>query len=271
MVGTADIKKSLAIIVPSHMGHKFWLKGCLESCRKLGYPIYLVYDNPFWKTRDLWRAFPPNATMAMADVVLIRHRVFSTGVGVCHFWNMIYGLTVLKEAGFKYAFNINGDCVLEKPEGFEAIIEMLGDKDLFPCQWYEKSQRYCGTMGWLGKVDLMLDFFYTYCKEAHMYSRTTEGRLWHYINDNNVSVAAPVNCENNFKLPAPGTWFDLLGFRHIHAEHKVRRWKKMEPVEEKYYDFLPPNDIFKDKGEYRLLNKYWQSRSQEDLEAWWNA
>jgi len=262
------MKDNLAIIVPTHVGHRLWIRSCLESVKKLGYPIYIAYDNSFWKTKDIWRALPPNRVIALADVVVIRHMTHMRAVGICHFWNMIYGLTAIKEAGFKYVFNINGDCVLEKPEGFDEIINMLGNKKLFPLQW---KHGYSGTMGWLGELELMLDFFYTYLEEAFMYSRTTEGRLWYYVKENDIDIVEPVNSPEYHKIPSPGTWYDIVGFRHIHAEHKVRRWKRMEPVEEKYYDFDPPNDIFKNKGEYALLSKYWETREKQYLEAWWDA
>jgi len=260
------LNKKVAIILPTHLGHRFWIKACLESCKKTEHFIMLVYDNPFWKVKENSRAFPSSQVMALADSVVIKHRTYRGAVGICHYWNMIYGLKVLKGLGFTHAFAMNGDCVLEKPENFEKIIEMLGDNDLFPCQ-YHPEQRYCGTMGWIGKVDLMLDFFLKYLEELFVYSRTTEGRLGYYVVENNVKLTIPENSERNFKLPSGGTWYDLLGFRHIHAEHKVRRWEKLEPVERKYYDFGPEGSPL--SGEYKLLMDYWENGNKESLKAWW--
>jgi len=226
------LNKDLAIIIPYHLGQRPWLKACLDSCKETGYFILLVYDNPFWKTKDMDKAFMPEV-MSLADEVVIKHRTYQRAVGVCHYWNMIYGLTLLDELGFSLAFNINGDCIMEKPEGFEELIGMLNSGDLFPNQYVEE-QRYCGTMGWIGKVKMMLDFFHTYRKESFMYSRTTEGRLWYYAKEKGLKIIRPVNCEHNYKLPSPGTWYDLVGFRHLHAEHKVRPLHGLPPVEAKY-------------------------------------
>ena len=262
------LNKKVAIIIPTHLGHKFWLKPCLESCKKTGYFIMVVYDNPFWKVKENSRAFPSSKVMALADSVVIKHRTYRRAVGICHYWNMIYGLKVLKGLGFTHVFSMNGDCIIEKPENFETIIEMLGDKDLFPNQ-HIPEQRYCGTMGWVGKVGVMLDFFLRYLEEAYMYSRTTEGRLWHYVQEKKLRLEIPVNCEQNYRLPSPGTWYDVLGFRHLHAEHKVRKRDKLPPLEKKYYDFSAPNDIFLNAGEYGLLNKYWETGDEKFVKQWW--
>lgn len=229
------LNKGIAIIVPSHVGHIPWLRACLESCKETGFFILLAYDNPFWRVKNYDKFLLPSV-MGIADSVIIKQRTFQVGVGPCHLWNMVYGLTLLKEMKFPLVFSINGDCVMERPDGIHKIIEMLGDADLFPCH-YEENRPYSGTMGWIGKTDIMLDFFHTYRKEAYMYSRTTEGRLWYYIKEKKLNIVKPVNCPEFFKIPSPGTWYDILGFRHIHAEWKVRPTLGMKPVEEKYMDF----------------------------------
>jgi len=262
------LNKDVAILVPAHASTRVWLKACLEACKKTGYFIVLAYDNPFHKVKENARAFPVPSTMALADSVIIKHKTFLHSVGVCHFWNMIYGLSIIKSLGFKYTYALNGDCVMETPENFPQIIEMLGDGDIFP-NHYEESRRYAGTMGWIGKTDLMLDFFQQYRKELHMYSRTTEGRLWFYIKDNNLKVIKPENPPEYYRVVSPGTWYNILGFRHIHAEHKVHRQRKLPPPDKKFYDLNPPE--YHRGGEWAMLQKYWETKDEGFLKQWWGV
>jgi len=264
----AKLNKNIAILVGTHSGHTPWLKACLEACKKTGYFIVLAFDNPFWQSKNYNRVMPSPPTMALADSIVFKHRSYLRSVGVAHFWNMIYGLSVVKSWGFEYTFSINGDCVMDKPEDFPQMIELLGDGDIFPNQ-YEVERRYIGTMGWLGKTNMMLDMFHQYRKELHMYSRTTEGRLWHFVQNNGVKVVPPEeNHKDNYRLSGSGTWYKILGFRHIHAEHKVTRRDKLPPPEEKYYD-LEPAEIY--KGEWHILKNYWKTGEEKYLKQWWGV
>ena len=68
-------------------------------------------------------------------------------------------------------------------------------------------------------------------------------------------------------MPNPkSTWYNTIGLRHLHAEHKIRRWKKKEPVERKYFDekFLTPY-------ERNTLLKYWNTKEKRFLKAWWKG
>ena len=263
------LNKNMAILVGTHSGHNPWLKACLESCKKTGYFIILAFDTPFWKAKEMSRVLPPSSTLALADAIVFKHQTYLRSVGVAHFWNMIYGLSVVKSWGFEYTYSINGDCVMDKAENFPQIVELFGDGDIFPNQ-YEPERRYIGTMAWVGKTNMMLDMFHEYRKELHMYSRTTEGRLWHYVLKNKTKVVAPEeNHEHNYRLDGSGTWWKILGFRHIHAEHKVRRWEKMTPPEEKYYDLVP--EIYYSKGEWLMLKNYWKTKDEKYLKQWWGV
>lgn len=262
------LNKNLAIIVGTHSGHAPWLRACLEACQKTGYFVLLAYDNPFWKAKDMARILPAPSTLALADAIVFKHRSYLHSVGVAHFWNNIYGLSLIKALGFKYIYALNGDCVMEKPENLDQLINMLGNGDIFPNQ-YEPERRYIGTMGYVSKTDIMLELFHIHRRELHMYSRTTEGRLWYYVKENNLKVVPPKeNHVHNYRLCGTGTWYETVGFRHIHAEHKVTRRDKLPPPEQKFYD-LP--DPYYSGGEWALLKQYWKTKSQEDLNKWWGV
>ena len=264
------LNDSIAVFVPTHKGHLPWLRACLESCRKLGYFILLGYDNPFWRSKTLDNILPPPDVLSLADSVVFKHRSYHPSVGIPHLWNMVYGLKLLKGFGFKYVYNINGDCIMEKPEGFPEILEMLGNNDIISNHW-EPERRYAGTMGFVSKIDLAEKVFVKYAEDMHMGLGTTEGRLAKYILENDVKITpvkSPVH--DRYKLPWPeGDWYRILGFRHLHAEHKVRQANHLEPVEAEYME-LGPNNSYVGKFYMDTVYKYQQTGDKQFLEKWWN-
>jgi hypothetical protein len=203
-----------------------------------------------------------------ADAVVMKHKSWGSGVGVPHTWNMWYGLRLLKGMGFKYIFNINGDCIMERPEGIFEIIQMLDGYDMVAC---ESREKYCGTMSWLCRTDLALELWDYYIDRLYAYPLgTAEGRMGKYVEDRGYKVVEVENPEDShFKPPGvKGTWRKVLGFRHLHAEHKVRKIEKMEPIERKYFDF-GENDIFMNRHERDTLLRYYETGDRKHLEAWW--
>ncbi len=269
MASIDKLNQPLAIIVPTHSGHLPWLTPCLESIKDLGYYILVSFDNSYARHGGLDRMWPQPQVSAMADAFVTKHFTWRPSVGSGHFWNMMYGLTMLKGFGFTYAFSINGDCILEKPENFPQLLEMLGENDLFP-NHTDVEKRFMGTMGWIGKVDVMLKFFQECIETQYVGSRTTEGRLAFFIADNNISITTnDVNPEKwRYKIPEPEcTWYRTVGFRHLHAEHKIRKRHKMEPLERHHYD-LGPGGLYMGKFFASSVVKYWETGEEKYLKIW---
>jgi hypothetical protein len=264
------LQKDLAIIVPTHFYQCVWLKACLESCKKTGYFTLISYDNPFFdKNHKVEQRMPSSHTIMLADSLIMKPKTWGGGVGVPHSWNMYFGLNFLKSLGFKYVFNINGDCIMEKPEGIETIREMLGDADAIACEFEEG--RYFGTMSWLSKLDLMATMWDENFQRMFQYNfGNAEARMGIFAKRLGAKIVPVENPEDHhFKPPGvKGTWRKVLGFRHLHAEHKVRRALKMEPVEERYFD-RGPNDQFLNSLERNSIAKYWKDSDKSHLELWW--
>lgn len=93
-----------------------------------------------------------------------------------------------------------------------------------------------------------------------------ESRIRAAIRDlklNMVSVPdAPMpDCTHDLK----GTWYDLVGLRHIHGEVDWAFKKKLVPPHYDYIDkrYLPP--IYR----YDLIKKFWDSMDESVLQEWW--
>jgi len=268
------LSKDIGIIVPAHVGNVKFLRACLESCNATGYFTILSFDNPFHqKSMQVENRMPSSEALYYVDFTLMKHKSWASGVGIPHVWNMIYGIKLLDSLGFKYVFNINGDCMMEKPENFPILIEKLGNNDIISCE-YIPDKKYLGTMGWLTKTKIALDFWEDYVKNMYKFNiGNAEARMGKFYIDNKYKVSPVENpWEAHFK-PFPNKdqkadWYKWIGFRHLHAEHKVRKTLKMEPIEKKHFDF-GRNNIFMSGHEQKTLMKYWETGDQKFLKSWW--
>ena len=92
----------------------------------------------------------------------------------------------------------------------------------------------------------------------------TEGRLAVAIRDLGLKqVAAPKQPFNEQHHEPGGTFYDLIGFRHIHGEHNYAyRYKKTPP----HHRFLDPRFM---GDEYRIIKEYHETGNTEILKDWW--
>ncbi len=260
------LQKDTCIIVPTHYYHAPWLRACLESCRATGLFVILAYDNPLYDEKQQLKFRFPNAkTLMMADYTSIKHKTWGSGVGIPHSWNMWYGLHAAQSFGFKYVFNLNGDCILEKPENLPQLRQKLGNDDIISCEWHPK--RYMGTMAYLGKMEHVVKLWDMNLERMYQYNYgNAEARFGKFAHELGLKVTPVENPEDPHHKPpgVKGTIRNMLGMRHLHAEHKVRRWDKLEPIEEKYCEIEYMNT-----HEQNTLLKYWKSGNKKHLQAWW--
>lgn len=273
MSAVEKINKDLCCIVPATANHLVYLKACIESLNKTGYHVHLAFDNPFHQTNIPTQLKMPHAEIfMMVDSFFMKHKTWHSGVGVPHAWNMYYGLQFLKAMGFKYVFNLNGDCILERPEGVEEIFQQLKDEDadIITCEYFPE-RRYAGTMSWLSKMDLAHDIWTEYMDELYCARGNGEARFGQGIVKRNAKWLPVENPEDShFKPPGvKGTWRTQLGLRHLHAEYKVRRAQHMEPIEQKYVD--PGPDMLYFNGlERKVFPEYWKTGNMKIIEeGWW--
>jgi hypothetical protein len=272
------LKKKIGIIVPTHYYQAKWLKACLSSLKKLGYFILVAYDNPYYSPKLKHNErLPTPETMMMADLFLMKHKTWGSGVGIPHAWNMFYGLKMLKSLGFTHVFNLNGDCILEKPENFPKIVEMLGNNDIISCEFIP-GKKYLGTMAWMSKLDVALEVWNKYIETLYHFNiGNAEARMGrHYIDKKYKIIPVDNPYEAHFK-PFPketptdkATFRTILGLRHLHAEHKVRRDFKMEPVPGKYCE-QGPYQAFLSVFERNTIARYWATGERRYLERWWEG
>ncbi len=262
------LTKDLCVIVPSHRHQRPWIRACMQGVSKLGFFSILAYDNPYKPSMMKMNPatlLPPNDVMTLFDHISLKPKTFHSGVTIPHLWNMLFAVNQAYVLGFDYIFCINGDFIMEKPGNFPKIRELMGDADIFPIMW-NPNRSMCGTAAFIAKTEPQLLFWRDFAKNLMKPQGNAEARMGRYYKDNGLKVFHDNPGPLAHQMPQPkSTWYKLLGLRHLHAEHKVRRWEKRDPVEEKYFDkryFIG--------NEKNTLGKYWETGKKEFLEKWWS-
>ncbi len=262
------LKKDICVIVPSHRHQRPWIKACMQGVDKLGLFSILAYDNPYKPSMMKMppqKILPPNDVMAMFDYISLKPKTFHSGVTIPHMWNMLFAVNQAYVLGYDYIFCINGDFIMEKPGNFPKLRELMGDADIYPLAW-NPNKPSCGTAAFIAKTEPQLFFWRDFAHTMMKPMGNAEARMGRFYKTNNLKVHHDKPGPLAHQMPQPqSTWYKLIGLRHLHAEHKVRRWEKREPVEEKYFDkryFIG--------NEKNTLGKYWETGDKKFLKMWWS-
>ena len=267
----------VGVLLTSHPGNTPFLTASVKTHKKLGFWLTLTFDNYLNPERlndlEYKDILPAKDVMQYVDnFILSPHQVWG-GVMYPYFWQLKVGINALSE--FAYIFCSNGDVILEKPENFPKIMELLGDNDIMGCGWEDNQGRPCfNTTSFIAKTDaakavmkhfqdhfIPFDVYEIYTQDFG----NTEARFARAINElglKQVIVEPTYNMQSHVK--GYGTWYHVLGFRHIHAEYKYCQQHKMEPIELEYLD-----ERFLNHSEYALLKQYKETGDRQFLEKWW--
>ena len=281
------IFKKLGILITSHQSNRPYLKACIESHKKLGYWMAVCYDNyvnPEWDEIDHNKFMPAKDVMNDVDLFIMGHHQVWGGVLYPYFWELKWGASALQD--FEYIYCVNGDFILEKPEGFEELFAELldSDADVMTSGPDYLDKPAANTAGFIIRTPAFLnvvkhmqdhlvpwDVYEKYTQEIG----NMEGRFGAAIRDLNLrvhTVEPPIGADGRpddmfrhhpSKRKQTGTWYDLIGFRHIHSEHNFAYRSRGIPPEPKYLDERFLGD------EYRIIKEYWEKKDEKVLEDWW--
>jgi hypothetical protein len=192
------------------------------------------------------------------------------GVLYPYFWLLKWGVNLLQD--FEYIYCVNGDMILEKPEGFPKLLELLGDGDIMGTG--PNTDRIFNTAGFIVKTSSfkkIMNHFEKHLIPFDVYEKytqefgNTEGRFKKAIKDLNlkeINVIPPAT-EQLFEKGC-GTWYELLGFRHIHAEHNYAYRHRGIPPEFKYFD-----ERYLGCQDKKYLKLYDETKDKKILEEWY--
>ena len=272
------IFNKVGILITSHQGNRPFLKACIDTHKKLGLWITLAYDNyvdPTWPDIDHDKFLPAKDVMHDVDLFLMPHHQVWGGVMYPFFWLMKWGVDAMQS--FEYIYCINGDFVIEKPEGLPKLLELLGDGDYLS---YGPSSDTTESSCFIAKtsaIKRIMQHFQDHFIPWDTYEKYTqefgncEARFARAIRELGLKVvrAEPGRCPSHnpceqLHQSGYGTWYDLLGFRHIHGELGYAYRYKGIPPSSKYLDerYTSSNDLdaikkFEETGDIKYIEEWW--------------
>jgi hypothetical protein len=284
-----------AIIVTSWAGQLRWLKKTLQSYRLTGKYVILAYDNPFYAFEGasqsdsyMVRNMPRPIHYMLAHSVVIKHKTIDNNKRTGWFWNTYYAKGIISQfPNIKYVYVTNGDCMLDKPEGMDDLIKLLGDNDFMAGQSEEGRTIHSADM--IFKVDAF-NRLLNYMAERHKFPTWGSISVECLINDAIKKLPfkvmhapkQPIDPKDNSvdyycKLNVDSTFKDVIGFRNLYAEAEYRENNAMEPLGKEYYDnymdwIYMPDCLrahlckYYDTGDRRYLYKFWD----EGEDSWYN-
>ena len=267
--------KNVGVLLTSHPSSRPFLKASVETHKKLGFWLTVVFDNYFDPTNQVQnfdQLMPRREVFDQIDTFVIPHHQTWGGVLYPYFWLLKFGMHTM--GGFEYVFCSNGDCILEKPEGFPQIMEMLGDADIMGAGWETNGGRELfNTTSFIAKTEAaqaMMKHFQDHLIPIDNYEKyaerlgNTESRFAVAIKELGLKVKkVPKNPLSTQVHKTGGTWYDILGFRHIHGEWNYAHRYKDIPPPAKYID----ETYWKKKRE--LVEKYYETKDKKFLQQWY--
>lgn len=290
---SAPYNSDTAIIVTSYHGQLGWLKATLESYRRSGHYVILAYDNPcyIWNNLDdpdwMLMHFPRPLHYLLAHSVVVKHKTFESDKRTGWYWDVQYARAIVNSfKNFKYVYVTNGDCLVERPEGFKELKDILGDGDLMSGQ--SEPGRTIHTADMIMSIsgfNKIMDYMEKRMRYQVLASQSPEGMLRDAVDELGLKeVMAPVQpvgpdgavdfyCTKNID----STWKQVLGFRNLYAEFEYRENNGLEPLPAKYLD--PYRDWmyfredwrqtvckFYETGDRRYLGMFWARGKDSDYE-----
>jgi len=255
------IFKNVAILINSYPGHRAYLKACVDSHSKLGYFIALAYDRG-----DL----PDKEILDKIDLILLPHTQSWGDVNYPYFWQVKWGASVLQQ--FDYIYVTEGDWIIEKPEGFDKLLSLIGDGDIMTVGPDNDIEISSGAFivkskAFLQLVQYMQDHFIPFEKyEQYPHMGGAESRMRAGIKELglkmvSVSEFPTPDCYYDLK----GTWYDLVGLRHIQGEIDYAYKNRLVPPNVSYIDGKYLLSVYN----YQLVKAYWDTGDIKILEEWW--
>jgi len=268
------IQQPVGVLLTSHPGNRGFLKASVESHKQLGFWITLAYDNYLDPDRPdfTWDQMMPSREVVdqVNSFIIGPHQTWG-GVLYPYFWLLRLGMETMR--CFEYVYCANGDCVLERPENFPQLMEMLGDGDIMGIGWEDNGSRpIFNTTGFIAKTSAasaIMRHFQDHLIPLAAYEASaptfgnTEGRFARAILDLGLKlVKAPENpIDTQLSQCSQGTWYKTVGFRHIHGEYNKAYRYKLIPPEPKHLD---PRHV--SVAEIAALEEYYATQDIKVLE-----
>lgn len=271
----APFKSDMAIVVTSYDGHLNFLKTTLSKYKESGKYVLCAYDRHSMVI--------PDDILSIPDAWVFKHKTYGANKRNGWIWNEIYASGIIEAfSNFKYIFTVNGDCIWEKPENINKMIDYLGDYDMGSSS-SNGTIHTCSVL-FKRKTFLMLTsrLQATMKHEHRPESYSPEGLLKDFVVKGRVKNKIPPvqaifpkkhqyagKVDHYSSYAQDSTWKRILGFRNLGAEHKTSCQEHLEPIEKEYMD-LRNNGAFLNVHEQSTLYKYYTTGDRRWLYKYWD-
>ena len=251
------------IIVPSYDGHLMFLKKVLEQYKKTGKYIICSYDRH--------SEMPPKDILDIPHAWVWKHRTWGAEKRNGWLWSIVYAAGIIESfQNIKYIVLGNGDCVWDKPEGVEDLIDLLNGGNILSASSDSNLIHTC-NMVWsracfITFVEEIKDALNKNIPESY----SPEVLLRDFMNENSYFKNIPVKKQPMYpkghfyegkidhysSYNQDSTFKEIVGYRNLGGEHKVACQEHTEPVPKTYFD-LRDNGKYLNKHEQDTLYKYY--------------
>lgn len=273
----------LCVIVTSWMGQLKWLKSVLASYRRTGALVILSYDNPFYawvpqSPNEIIRCMPNMSHYLLANCFVSKHITYDSDKRNGWFWNVRYAQGIIKQfPNIKYVYCTNGDCLIEKPEGFKDIIALLGDNEFITGQSTESvfhtATMFFKTEAFHKIVDGMAEIMRVPVVGSH----SPEVMLRELIAELKIkAIHAPKqpldpddgSVDMYARHDQDSTWKELLGFKNLFAIYETAGNMGRDIIHFKDYVDNYCDFIYWAGEERETICKYWETGDLRYLWKW---
>jgi len=262
--------KELGVAIITHQGHRRFLKPCIDSCKKMNPgQIVVAYDMRFNAPDN----HPLDRILPAYDVIKSATKWFMADIGPrvnSWLWLTQNAMNLLSLTDVKYVFSINGDCIINNPEGIHIIRDMMemGYGEVMTSDY--RGEGWAGTTSYFATIDAAVKIG-NHLVENALKPRTPEGkqfgnpegRMGKAISMQGLQVV-PIarNPEHGqFSYGDRGTWGDVLDFYHLHGAEKWRKSNREYPFPREFYDLR-----YVSGNELEALKYYWDTGRVDRME-----
>jgi hypothetical protein len=268
------INTDMAIIVTSYKGQLSFLKYALQRAMETEKYVICSYDRRHGE-------IIPADIMDIPHAWVFKHETFGAEKRNGWLWDIIYAANIIGTfKNIKYVFTTNGDCIWDKPQNMDKIVELLGDADLMSassnstvhtCNKIWKLKAFKEFVSWIilnlsnnipesySPEVLLRDFILRTSLKLKTVPEQPRYPMGHFYED---------KIDHYSSYHQDCTWKDILGYRNLGGEHKAACQEHLEPVPVKYFD-LRNDGEFLNKHERETLYFYLMSGDRRYLYKYW--
>lgn len=239
----------VAIIVTSWWGHLHFLEATLTNYRLTGKYVLCSYDTPFWPregSSSFNNKMPSDKIWSIPHAWVFKHRTFDNEKRNGWLWDMFYANGILKNLpNFKYVFHVNGDCIWEKVDGVDDLINELGEDDLMSISSQPNSIHTCAVIYRRESFFKVFDYIFEFLREPVLGSRSPEHLLTEAVRflhlKEKVAPVQPIELSDSSvdhysRFNQDSTWKRGVGYRNLGSEFLACLIERTEPPPGKYID-----------------------------------